>query len=229
MPRTTRKQTGAREKTLPKVPGDLSEIHRFPAVIDPPLRGMTKARIPRAISGREEVAVRPVRPRWTQAQLTRLQQSASRHREVKASLGEKWTAIGVRLAGEKGGSDEPIAVFYSYTHQLMVEVLLSVGGKVQEVEERRYQPPATDEEIATAVRLAHGDRRLRSASVRELDAGAIAVSPGDPEDPGFGRRLLDLRFFAPEDRLTRYMAIVDVAEGRVLEAGPVTLAKERKR
>lgn len=222
-----RKQPADRERTLPKLPGELAEIHTFPALIDPPLRGMTKARTPRAISGREEVSVRTVRPRWTQEQLTKLQRIASRHREVKASLGERWTAIGVRLAGDKGVPVAPVAVFYSYTHQLMVEASLSVGGKVRGVEERRFQPAATDEEIDAAVRLARRDRRLRAAPLRELGAGAIVVSPGDPEDPLFGRRLLDLRFFAPEDRLAQYMAVVDVAARRVLEAGPV--GKEKKR
>jgi hypothetical protein len=197
------------------------------AIIEPPLRDLAASRPPEPVdewapfkSGKAENVLTDDLGRRAQA-------TALASARVKRLLATKrYVAIGASLRERRDVSKDKafslVYVFYNYTDNLTVEATLDRHAKaVASVAESRYQPPPIREEIDQVIALARRDSRLAERLTDEFEAGAIVVSPVDPEDPNYGHRQFDVRFFCPTDRLPSYMALVDLSTERVLKAGPL--------
>ena len=91
------------------------------------------------------------------------------------------------------------------------------GTSVRSVQRKEgYQPPEGAEEIATAIRLAQLDKRLRDKVSGWNSTGILtAIRKGKP---GFGHRVLYVTFSRSDAGPPNYYAFVDLTEGRVLVA-----------
>jgi hypothetical protein len=219
----TKKPRGRRgSERLPKPKTDLSPIYEFPAVTIPPLRELGERETPSAISKRQDVIARDLKPALTPERVQALQKLATRSPSVKKLLGDKFVPVGVRTREDaKRQPMVAVAMFYSYANQIAVEAILDGRGRVIKVEDYRYQPAATDGEIGRAVSLARRSLRKKDGWSDDLISGVIAITSDDPTSPDYGRRLMDVRFFQADERLTRLMAIVDLGNGKVVRSGTV--------
>jgi hypothetical protein len=139
----------------------------------------------------------------------------------------KHVAIGgMRLTAEGQTPSHVTYVFYSYPAAVAIEALVDLGTeRVDRVDERQYQPPLTAEEMGRAVLLASKDPRIAErVQKQKLHGAGILISPLKPGDAP-DRRVVDVRFRPETHRRPLLYAYVDVAEDRVLEAGPIE-AKE---
>jgi len=161
-----------------------------------------------------------------ESELTRRAQvAAERDARVRKLLdGKRHIAIGASLREmrDKPNGRQAILrfVFYNYDQNLAVDVTLDTAAKnVLEVRTATYQPPPLQSEIDEAIRLARRDARLVDHLTDDLEAMAILVSEVEPRSANFSPRLLDVRFGCPDERLARFMAIVDLSTETVLKAG----------
>jgi hypothetical protein len=142
------------------------------------------------------------------------------HEKVRERLGRsRWVPIGVSRRGEtaKGEARQFLVVAYDYGSDTAVEVTLNAEGGLVSIEDQRYQPPLTTAEIARAVELARLDERL-AGRLGKLTPMAIPASP-EPEDTVRNRRLVEVLFGCPTERLPRFRALVDLSAERVERAG----------
>jgi hypothetical protein len=203
------------ELPLPEPPPEVVEILDFPAETTPPLRDRPRFRVPKGISERRDVAVQAERAPLSTAAGRRLAEAASASPAVKRVLGRRSVTIGGHRLTSKEGR-RSVVVFYSYANQWTVEARLAERAEEWSVEVLRVQPPLTDDESEIAVGLA---RRALEGDLDGLEAGSIAIMREDPADPLSGRRMADVRFFAADERLPRYYAIVDLADRAIVQAG----------
>jgi hypothetical protein len=197
----------------------------MPPVIEPPLRDMLP--FPGAghvegwehfESGEDERAFTPDLTRHAAGTAMRDE------RVIKLLEGKRHIAIGVsrRETREKGEGRRItlVSVYYNYDDNSAIEVTLdSEGGTVLGVQSGHFQPAPLQSEIDHAIRLAVGHEKLAAHVTDDLVANAILVSDHDPASPGYNHRLFDVRFFCPEERLARHMAIVDLSTEEVVRAG----------
>ncbi|MDQ3443272.1 MAG: hypothetical protein M3490_06660 [Chloroflexota bacterium] len=109
---------------------------------------------------------------------------------------------------------------YSCDSSNSIEVTFDAGTMdIVGVEMASVQPPLTRDELDTAIDLARQELGLNFGL--DLVGRAMGITVDDPSEPLFGRRLADVRIGNPENRLPRHYAMVDLCEGRVLDAGDV--------
>jgi hypothetical protein len=160
----------------------------------------------------------------TQAFAQRLGEVAEASPDVKRSLGDRFAFIEADLVEtDKNPGLQPLeqrlvrATFYSYSRNVAVSALVR-GGEVLDVKDvEGYQPPETPQEVEQAVKLAREDQRIRD-TVRDLDGRALLTEIGEGK-PGAGHRVLYVSFLPRGSAGTEVMALVDLTDGRVLEAG----------
>jgi hypothetical protein len=214
---------------LPQPRADLPPVYEFPAITVPPLRELGEREIPSEISKRQDFVARDLKPSVKPERIQALQRLAARPPVVKKLLGEKFIPIGIRMSEDaKQKSTMTVAMFYSYSNQIAVEAIFDSRGRVVRCEDYRYQPPATDEEIAQAVSMARRYLRKQDGWREDLSAGVIAITDNDPASPDYGRRLMDVRFFAPDERLAQLMAIVDLGKAKIARSGSVRHEGEQR-
>ena len=109
------------------------------------------------------------------------------------------------------------ATFYSYTRNVAVRMLVREGEILGVEEVEGYQPVEAPEEIERAVTYASEDPRIRDL-VRDLEGRALLAEVGEGR-AGFGHRVFYVSFLPPGSAQTEVMALVDLTDGRVLEAG----------
>lgn len=156
-----------------------------------------------------------------------IRQAALRDTRVRELLGDRFAYIStdeIELEKDRRRDpSQPLATrvtFFSHTNNVAVEVRM-LGLNVENVARRQeYQPPEGSDEIATAIDLARRDDRLRD-KVQGLNAAAILTFLGQGQ-PGADHRVLYVTFSKEEEDLPRYFALVDLTEGTVLSAGPLT-------
>jgi hypothetical protein len=160
----------------------------------------------------------------TPAFAERLGEVAASSANVRRALGDRFAFLEADLVeGDKIREPRPLeqqlaqATFYSYSRNVAVRALVR-GGEVLEIKDLEgYQPPESPAEVEEAVRLARADANLRDA-VRDLEGRALLTEPGEGR-PGAGHRVLYVSFLARGSARTEFMALVDLTDGRVLEAG----------
>jgi len=158
-----------------------------------------------------------------EANLRRIAEGDSR---VRQALGTRFTFLGAdeidlpKNEERKPGQALPIRLtFFNYDGNIAVEVRM-VDSRVDSVMHREgYDPPEGQEEIAMAAALARRDPRLAHMGSDLHPKGILVFSP---EERGPGRdRVLRISFFAGEEDLPRFFALVDLTRQAVLSAGPL--------
>ncbi len=200
---------------LPEPATEFPLVAEFPAETFPPLRDRPTVEVPDGLTDRRDVEVKLHKPTLSASDGEKVLAAVYNDAAVKKLLGDSFTVIGIRKSPTKVGT-ETVALFYSYDNQWAVEAEL-VGKKVI-AQPMRYQPCITEKEFSRAVEIA---RSGLSFNLDGLEGGVIAIERAEPDDPYAGRRLADVRFFVPDERLARYFAIVDLATDNVLDAGSV--------
>lgn len=164
----------------------------------------------------------------TEDLLRKAQQTALRNGVVKhLLLNKRYIPIGASLRNtsdrHKGAEHLVLFLFYNYTDDLTAEVWLDHDcQQVVRVIQVRYQPPAVDEEIEQAIRLAREDPRLADHLSDALEGTAILVQAIDCYDhsatiPYYYHRLFEVRFGPPEERPPLYFALVDLSVEIVIQ------------
>lgn len=198
-------------------PEEYFEIPGLPAETFPPLRDRPEYEAVIDIVDVQDVEVESVAPPISENRVAELLATASEDDLVRKLLGESFIGIGVRVVPLKEGRDDLLAMFYSYSSQWTVEARLNDDGGVLEAETSRVQPALTEEEFGLAVELA---RDALGGDIGDLAAGGIAITTGYEHELA-DRRLIDVRFFEPAERLPRYRALIDLADRVVVESGRV--------
>lgn len=201
---------------LPETIPELEDIPGYPAETFPPLRDRPAFETPEGLTDRRDLEVKLNKPELSASAVEKVIATTSHDPVVKSLLGESFTSIGAHRVHGKEGATTTLVLFYSYSNQWAVEALVTKGKVFAEV--LRYQPCITDKELNRSVEIARG---ALSVSVDGLESGAIVIERIEPDDPYAGRRLVDVRFFAADERLARYFAVIDLATDKVLEAGSV--------
>jgi hypothetical protein len=204
------------QKEIPTPPefGDVLEFTGPEEGWPPQVRGATDIRV---------LPIDRVLISVTPAFATRLEEIASASPLVQRSLGERFAFIDGYLAeGAKEEVAGPLekavvqAVFYSYSRNVAVRVLVQGGEVLEATDIEGYQPPETPGEIELAVKLARDHPDIRDL-VGDLEGRALVAEPGEGES-GAGHRVLYVSFVARDSALTEVMALVDLTDGVVLEA-----------
>jgi hypothetical protein len=129
--------------------------------------------------------------------------------------GKRYELMHVRLFSDDRTTHRPLVVYYDYTDDLVLEVLLIEGPALKW---SRYQPPLTAAEQRLALELVERDGRLTD----DLDTGAgIIVEDVDITSPRYGHRLVDLRFGPLDRRIPTAFAIVDLSTQDIVEIGRI--------
>lgn len=209
-------------RSLLPPPRILSESELRP-VIEPTLRDLQFPG-PEMVEEWEPFESNRVEELLTSELIQRALDTSQTNEHVKRLLSDKrHIAIGASLLEKR---DEPkttsiIFVFYNYTDNTTIEVSLDQKAKeVTNVVSVHYQPAPLKQEIEQAISLARKDRGLAERITEDLEGTAILVSPADPEDPNYSHRMFDVRFGCPNERLPKYMALVDLSTETVLKVGP---------
>ncbi len=204
-------------------PPQLMPYGELRAIIEPPFRDLVPFPGQEMVDEWETFESRPVEDSLPEELVHKAQNVALANEHVKRLLTDKrYIPIGVSLLeGKDKEATSLLFVFYSYTDNLVIEVLLDrTAQQVSGVAEKRYQPAPLQQEIEQAIALAHQDRRLAERLTDDLEGMAILVSPVDPTDPNYSHRQFDVRFGAPDERLPRFTALVDLSTQTVLKVGP---------
>lgn len=182
---------------------------------------------PPQVKGATNVRILPMKlipEALTPAFATRLGEVASASPVVRSALGDRFAFIEADLLDGDKQRDQPPpeqqlahATFYSYSRNVAVRALVRGGEVLEVVDVEGYQPPESPQEIEQAIQLARKDARISDA-VRGLEGRALLTELGEGQ-PGAGHRVLYVSFLARDSARTELMALVDLTDNRVLEAG----------
>ncbi len=182
---------------------------------------------PPQIKGAANIKVLPteqVPGALTPAFALRLGEVAEASPAVRRSLGDRFAFIEADLVeADKISDQHPLeqrlarATFYSYSRNVAVRALVRGGDVLEVTDVEGYQPPESPQEVEQAVKLAREDSRIRDA-VRDLEGRALLTEVGEGK-PGAGHRVLYVSFLPRGSARTEVMALVDLTDGRVLDAG----------
>jgi hypothetical protein len=128
------------------------------------------------------------------------------------------TGLGTGVIERKEGEPPLIVVrFLSCDTSSVVIAWVDVATRaVVHVERAALDAFATEDEVRHAVSMAS------AALAGDLEPGMVGRGmPIEGTGPFAGRRLIDVRFVNPDQRLARWYARVDVCDDGVVEAGPV--------
>lgn len=173
------------------------------------------------------IASRPLQELLPPQLALRVREAATSHAEVKAALGAKFVYItSAVLPPEKpprpAGVSPPSSprvirvLFYSYSKRMAVEARLRDLTVLRVILRPRYMPPETTDEVQSAIALARADPRLKD----HIGALTPRVLLSLPPDPGRGQlpRIVRVSFAAGEEADPAFDALVDLVEGKVLDA-----------
>ena len=191
----------------------------------PQPRGRTNVRI---------VASTPIAGSLTVELQRQTVQAAVRDARVKDLLGDRFAHISTDEVEPikdqprvSNGLPPARVTFFSHANNVAVEALVQDARVITVTKREGYQPPEGREEIEAAVALAQRDDRLQSA-VQGLRSNAI-VTFATRRGVGYGHRLLYVSFWKEGEDITRYFALVDLTDRKVLDAGLPAESKAERR
>lgn len=179
---------------------------------------------PKGRTNVQQVRSKEILRSLTEAREAAIRRAALRDLRVRKLLGDRFAYISTdevepakRRTRRPAGPLATRVTFYSHTNNVAVEVQM-VGTRVRGVRRNEgFQPPEGAEEIATAIKLAQGDPRLRD-HVGGLNSFAI-LTPASKGHPASGHRVLHVTFSKGEDLPPLYFAFVDLTDQKVLLVG----------
>lgn len=111
--------------------------------------------------------------------------------------------------------------YFSYSHNVAVEVSLKDGTVLQASRTEGYLPPEGPQDVQRGIELARADHRL-SGRVNDLQGHGLLMQPDRgffKNDPGYGHRVIWITFSQGVGGDPKYWAQVDLTDDRVLDAG----------
>lgn len=166
----------------------------------------------------------------TTDEVTALRTVTERDARVMAQLGSRWTFIDAERLPPTGkisfGCCRQMAnmtrlIYYSYSQNVAVEVLVKEMGVLSVARREGYQPPEGQEDVQRGIELAKADPRL-VGKVEQLQGHGLLMQPDRGffrNDPGYGHRTIWITFSQGQDGDPKYWAVVDLTDDQVLEAG----------
>lgn len=173
----------------------------------------------RVIDPREVLKVTPFATMFSDQQIMDLRQRAEEDERLQKALGERYAFLSASLAdiGEKSETTPKLDVrlqYFNYVSNRAVHVWFS-GGEVGEVQVQPegYQPPESDEEIATAEEVVRRNPSFKEAIEGIPVYGILTPAPK-------GHRYIYLMFRRWQKPAIFY-AIVDLTASEIIEAGHI--------
>ena len=210
-------------------PPRLRPNDELPPVIEPPLRELAASRPRGAVEEWEHFESAPLEHPLTEELVRKAHETVMADERVKELLaGKRFLAFGAGLRDaddEKRGATYLRFMIYNYTDAMPIAINVdSTGQRVIGITLPTAARPACPcpsgiVELEQAIALARRDQRLTSDQLAGLEATAILVVPSNRNDPNFRHRQFDIRFGYPNERLPRFMALVDLNTETVLRAG----------
>jgi hypothetical protein len=155
------------------------------------------------------------------SQITReTQHIALSNEKVKGLLtGSRYNSLGATLSAAKCEEEQPTLkhLFYNYDNNSVVEATVDIERHtIIDVEQVKYQPPATPEEIGQAIEIAHSDQRVaKRVKDENLEGDGMLITLKE-DDPLAGHRLIEIMFGEPLNRLPTLRVLVDMSTNEVI-------------
>lgn len=159
-----------------------------------------------------------------------LRKAAEADPHVSTLLGSRWGFIDADHTSPKSkvsfGCCRASARFarltyFSYSHNVAVDVHMKDGSVLQAARAEGYLPPEGPQDVARGIELARADQRL-SGKVGDLRGHGLLMQPDRGffrNDPGYGHRVIWITFSQGVGGDPKYWAQVDLTDDRVLDAG----------
>lgn len=159
-----------------------------------------------------------------------LRKAAEADPRVSTLLGSRWGFIDADPTSPKSkvsfGCCRASARFarltyFSYSHNVAVDVHMKDGSVLQAARAEGYLPPEGPQDVARGIELARADQRL-SGKVGDLRGHGLLMQPDRGffrNDPGYGHRVIWITFSQGLGGDPKYWAQVDLTDDRVLDAG----------
>lgn len=164
------------------------------------------------------------------ADIAGLRKVAESDPRVSALLGERWGFIDADRVPPKGKvsfgccrttSRFTRLTYFSYSHNVAVDVRLKDSTVLEASRAEAYLPPEGPRDIQRGIELARADRRL-AGKVQGLQGHGLLMQPDRGlfrNDPGYGHRVIWITFSPGAGGDPKYWAQVDLTDDRVLDAG----------
>lgn len=149
-------------------------------------------------------------------------QIALSNEKVKGLLtGSRYNSLGVTISATKCEKQSTLKhIFYNYDSNSVVEATVDIERRIIiEVEQLKYQPPATPEEISQAIEIAKSDQRIEKKVKNENLEGngmLITVKENKEDNSLVGHRLIEVMFGHTLSRLPTLQAVVDMSTNEVV-------------
>jgi hypothetical protein len=169
----------------------------------------------------------------TAAEVETLRKAAESDARVAALLGSRWGFIDAdRLPPEGkvsfGCCRQTIhlvrLVYYSYSHNVAVEVRMKETSVLSAARLEGNLPPEGPQDVQRGIELARADPRL-AGKIESLEGHGLLMQPDRGffrNDPGYGHRVIWITFSQGQAGDPKYWAVVDLTEDKVLDAGEET-------
>lgn len=149
---------------------------------------------------------------------------------VAALLGARWGFIDADATPPKSkvsfgccqiSSRFTRLTYFSYSHNVAVDVRMKDGGVLEASRSEGYLPPEGPQDVARGIELARADQRL-AGNVRDMHGHGLLMQPDRGffrNDPGYSHRVMWITFSQGVGGDPKYWAQVDLTDDRVLDAG----------
>jgi hypothetical protein len=153
------------------------------------------------------------------------QQIALSNEKVKGLLtGSRYNSLGATLSAAKCEEEQSTLkhLFYNYDNNSVVEATVDIERRtIIDVEQVKYQPPATPEEISQAIEIAKSDQRIAKRVKNEnLEGNGMLITLKE-DDSLVGHRLIEVMFGEPLSRLPTLQALVDMSTNEVVSTSSI--------
>ncbi len=164
------------------------------------------------------------------SEIAGLRRTAEADARVRALLGTRWGFIDADLMPSPSKMTFGCCrlqarftrlTYFSYSHNVAVEVTLKDGTELQASRTERYLPPEGPQDVQRGIELARADSRL-AGKVRDLQGHGLLMQPDRgffKNDPGYGHRVMWITFSQGVGGDPKYWAQVDLTDDRVLDTG----------
>ncbi|HQR14254.1 MAG TPA: hypothetical protein PKW52_04295 [Nitrospira sp.] len=164
------------------------------------------------------------------SEIADLRRTAEADPRVRALLGARWGFIDadpmsspskMTLGCCRQQARFTRLTYFSYSHNVAVEVNLKDGTVLQASRTEGYLPPEGPQDVQRGIELARADARL-SGKVNGLQGHGLLMQPDRgffKNDPGYGHRVMWITFSQGVGGDPKYWAQVDLTDDRVLDAG----------
>ncbi|MCS6326031.1 MAG: hypothetical protein H8K06_02920 [Nitrospira sp.] len=164
------------------------------------------------------------------AEIASLKKAAEADPRVQTLLGARWGFIDADPSPPKSkvsfGCCRASArfarlMYFSYSHNVAVDVRMKDGSVLQAARAEEYLPPEGPQDVARGIELARADPRL-AGKVQDLRGHGLLMQPDRGffrNDPGYGHRVIWITFSQGVGGDPKYWAQVDLTDDRVLDAG----------